>query len=208
MKFVVIDIETTGTNPNDHKIIEFGAVIEDATNVLPIEQLPTFKCIVKQKYGNYNGSAYAINMNQRIFEILASYDSAKTLEEKEKIKQEHNIIESEDLVKTFVAWVKENYLINNSSKTVCVKNMNIAGKNYATFDKLFIDKVDYYNEIKYSRRIIDPAILFVDWVNDDELPNLDTCLKRAGINRQVTHNALEDAIDVLLCLRTKYNEKN
>jgi oligoribonuclease (3'-5' exoribonuclease) len=204
MKFVVIDIETTGTNPNDHKIIEFGAIIEDAANIRPIGQLPRFKCIVHQKYGNYNGSAYAINMNQRIFAILAAYDSAKTPEEQEKIKREHNIICSEELVKTFSAWIKENYFINNNSQTVHVKNMNVAGKNYATFDKLFIDKVDYYNDLKYSRRIIDPAILFVDWVNDEELPNLNTCLKRAGIERQVTHDALEDCIDVLLCLRSKY----
>jgi hypothetical protein len=53
-------------------------------------------------------------------------------------------------------------------------------------------------------RILDPAILFVDWQEDRALPGLDDCKKRAGVSGKVTHNALEDAIDVVAVLRTKY----
>jgi hypothetical protein len=40
--------------------------------------------------------------------------------------------------------------------------------------------------------------------NDDVVPSLDSCKKRASIEGEVTHNALEDAWDVVKLLRTKY----
>ena len=47
-------------------------------------------------------------------------------------------------------------------------------------------------------------ILFVDWNNDTSLPNLTTCKERAGIEGVVTHDALEDAWDVVQVLRKFY----
>lgn len=58
--------------------------------------------------------------------------------------------------------------------------------------------------IKYRHRIIDPSILYVDWSKDESLPSLDECLKRAGIEKSVTHTAVEDAWDVIQVLRKKY----
>jgi hypothetical protein len=44
----------------------------------------------------------------------------------------------------------------------------------------------------------------VDWNNDKSLPNLTTCKERAGIEGVVTHDALEDAWDVIEVLRKFY----
>jgi hypothetical protein len=44
----------------------------------------------------------------------------------------------------------------------------------------------------------------VDWKNDKSLPNLTTCKERAGVSGIVTHNALEDAWDVIEVLRKFY----
>jgi hypothetical protein len=46
--------------------------------------------------------------------------------------------------------------------------------------------------------------LYVDWKADSDVPNLDKCKERAGIKGAVTHNALEDAWDVIEVLRKKY----
>jgi hypothetical protein len=54
------------------------------------------------------------------------------------------------------------------------------------------------------QRVIDPAILMVDWKNDESLPNLKVCKERADIEGIVTHNALEDAWDVIEVLRKFY----
>lgn len=36
MKYVSIDIETTGLNPEVHQVIELAAVLEDTENLRPI----------------------------------------------------------------------------------------------------------------------------------------------------------------------------
>jgi hypothetical protein len=101
---------------------------------------------------------------------------------------------------SFLNWVKENGIGDT---------INIAGKNFAVFDKLFLEQLPAWREdISYlcERRYLDPSILYVDWKTDKKLPSLDECLKRAGVNTNVTHDALQDAIDTLLCFRAAYNK--
>ena len=43
MKYLSIDIETTGLDPVEHKIIEFGCLIEDTTKPhIPVSELPHY----------------------------------------------------------------------------------------------------------------------------------------------------------------------
>ena len=80
-----------------------------------------------------------------------------------------------------------------------------AGKNFATFDKKFLEKLPRWQQcLRIKQRVIDPAILYVDWKNDNDLPNLSLCKERAGLSNIVTHNALEDAWDTLEVLRKFY----
>jgi hypothetical protein len=46
----------------------------------------------------------------------------------------------------------------------------------------------------------------VDWINDESIPSLDQCKQRAGIDGVVTHNALEDAMDVVMLIRIYINK--
>lgn len=94
------------------------------------------------------------------------------------------------------------------------EKLNLAGKNLAMFDLKFLEALEWrksktmerYGEIlfNYKHRIIDPSILFTDFITDNELCNLSKCKERAGLNNEVTHNALQDAWDVIQVLRTKY----
>ena len=68
MHYVSIDLETTGTNPGRHQIIEFGAVIENTNKDIELQNLPRFKRIVK--HPEYTGQAFAFNLNARIFQEL------------------------------------------------------------------------------------------------------------------------------------------
>ena len=81
------------------------------------------------------------------------------------------------------------------------EKITVAGKNYSGFDKRFLEKLEGWNTINFSHRVIDPSILYMDWDNDESLPNLDECLKRANINKTVSHNALDDAMDIVNLLR-------
>lgn len=69
MKYVSIDIETTGLDREKHQVLEVGAIIEDTNNPLPFDEIPRFKCIIG--WEELMGSVFAINMNSRIVKILA-----------------------------------------------------------------------------------------------------------------------------------------
>ena len=67
-------------------------------------------------------------------------------------------------------------IINMRTKPVTI---SVAGKNFGTFDKLFLEKLPRWKQVvKFRNRIIDPAILYVDWKNDTALPGLEECKKR------------------------------
>jgi hypothetical protein len=93
-------------------------------------------------------------------------------------------------------------MINGATKPITI---NVAGKNFGTFDKLFLQELPWWQKLIRTRsRILDPAILFCDWNNDESLPSLTKCKERASIEGIVTHNALEDAWDVIELLRKNY----
>jgi hypothetical protein len=69
----------------------------------------------------------------------------------------------------------------------------------------YTDKIPYWQQcIEINRRVLDPAQFYINWTKDIELPNLSTCKQRAGLDSNVSHNAIEDAWDVIMLLRKQY----
>ena len=224
MKFISIDIETTGLDPETCQILSIGAVIEDTLNQLPFEDLPTFHGVIKRE--NVSGSLVALNMNRDLMETIVQYSTARDQDEKNDIVNltgmqfyhEDEIVEAlyQFCYRHGLVPVDPNF-INKQMKVVdgisypilgshMVKTyLNCAGKNFAGFDKKFLEKLPRWKQVFSIRsRVLDPGILFVDWINDESIPSLDECKKRAGIDGVVTHNAVEDAMDVVMLLRKCY----
>lgn len=221
MIYVSIDIETSGLNHDMNHVLSIGAIIEDTTKKLPYEELPKFNAIVLQN--NIQGSPRAITMNKEIISLMGEY-----LEGKEEVRQQlklssgYEFFEEEEVIKEFYWWLERNayFQANNSGGYVQMDNgymkpaingatkpitLNVAGKNFGTFDKLFLQELPWWQKlIRTRQRVLDPAILCVDWVNDTSLPNLTTCKERMNVEGIVTHNALEDAWDVIEILRKFY----
>lgn len=228
MRYVSIDIETTGLNPETCQILSIGAVIEDTNNILPLDELPTFHAAIKRD--KISGDIYAINMNSNLISIINTYNITKTQDEKEKIASVTGMdfFDEDEIAKELYYFLYVNGLCNARIKdidghhvmmhskhgTVPVLHrgnkidkvvINVAGKNFGTFDKLFLERLYKWNDlIKINNRILDPAILCVDWKSDDALPNLTECKRRSNIGGEVTHNAIEDAMDVIEVLRKNY----
>lgn len=202
MKYISIDLETTGLDPNTNQILSLGCIVEDTKNILPYDELPKLHCYVTDK--KITGDVFAINMNRKIIEKIATYNEIKSIQEKILYEKESGVT----FTKSSELWTRLYYFISqhlNDGKTGKIY-VNVAGKNFGTFDKLFLDKLPKHDghEVKFRQSILDPAILSVDWSVDERLPSLDECKARSGDHGNVTHDALEDSWDVIKLLRKNY----
>lgn len=218
MKYVSIDIETSGLNHDMNHVLSIGAIIEDTNNKLPYEELPKFNAIVLQN--NIQGSPRAITMNKEIISLMGTYlEGDNEVREYLKNSSGYQFYEEEEVVKEFYIFLWSNGFSSLDSLSTHVNGkltpiidsrtkpitLNVAGKNFGTFDKLFLQELPWWQKlIRTRQRVLDPAILCVDWLNDTSLPSLTTCKERMNVEGIVTHNALEDAWDVIEILRKFY----
>ena len=226
MKYISIDIETTGLDADFNQILSIGAVIEDTLNPLPFEELPKFHAVIKRE--SVYGSIFALNLNRDLIQAMKDYSEARTQELKDEIEESFGakFYEEDEVVEALYQFCYRNNLVefdpdflnkhvklvdgimypilgSNMKKTY----LNCAGKNFAGFDKKFLEKLPRWKQVFSIRsRVLDPGILFVDWKNDESIPSLDQCKQRAGIDGIVTHNAVEDAMDVVMLLRKCYQK--
>ena len=218
MIYVSIDIETSGLNHDMNHVLSIGAIIEDTNKKLPYEELPKFNAIVLQN--NIQGSPRAITMNKEIISLMSEYlEGSNEVRESLNNSSGYQFYEEEDVIKEFYIFLWNNGfsaldslsthvngkltpIIDSRTKPI---TLNVAGKNFGTFDKLFLQELPWWQKlIRTRQRVLDPAILCVDWVNDTSLPSLTTCKERMNVEGIVTHNALEDAWDVIEILRKFY----
>ena len=231
MKYISIDLETTGLSSEKHQILSFSGILEDTSNVLQYEEIPKFNIYVLRE--EIAGSPFAINMNSEIIEHIATYLNTKELSPRIIHRQiidgiflyEYEIpfyfylwclvyqegrSEFKDLLHSEEWGSRKNTLISQISEiryTNSKIGCNAAGKNFSSFDKKFLDRIEKLYEFVYFRqRVLDPSALYIDWDNDQTSPDLSTCKKRAGLNDFVSHNSLDDAWDVIELFRKHYKK--
>ena len=203
MKYLSIDIETTGLNPETCDILQFAAVLDDTSNPKPIEDLPRFEAIFIQE--SYKGDPFALSMHSEIFKKIA-IARKKNLE----YCPDNNIhfMTIDHLPIALYHFLFKNYcsfLKNRGEEEITVLYINIAGKNVSSFDIPFLNaKIKDWKGLRFLNRSIDPAILYFDLENDVSLPDMKTCMQRAGIDGEVAHTAMEDALVVVKLLRNKF----
>lgn len=184
MIYLSIDIETTGLNPDKHDILEFGCILEDTTKKLPLSEIP--QCRYYFDLPIYKGDPYALALNSNIF---------KKIMELRKNDPDKQLVTPIQFIERFGSFLKE-YLGDS-------KRINVAGKNYNGFDKQFLQKIEGFN-FPFGHRVLDPAMLYVDWNEDKEIPSTEICYKRAAIESNVAHTTIEDAWGVIELLRKTY----
>jgi oligoribonuclease (3'-5' exoribonuclease) len=196
MIYFSIDIETTGLNFERCQILEFGAIMEDTENPLSFEDSKKFRAIFPHQF--IHGEPYALDMNKGLIEIIKDYHEINDPIEKIDFMNKNDIEPIESFADSFKDWLTDNGINTN-------KAINVAGKNFNGFDRRFLEKIKGWSgNIKIVQRVIDPAVLFVDWKKDKILPNLERCLKRANVDKKVNHTSIEDAWDVIQTLRRFY----
>lgn len=193
-----VDIETCGINRKKCDIVQFAAVLDDLENPLPIEKLPTFNAYFA--LDSYSGEPYALSMHPHIFRKIADAKKNKVFHDEE---ENCYFLTYDSFAYTFRNFLTKNN-VPEDPKTNSI-SLNVAGKNAAMFDLPFLKKkIKNWEKVYFKHRVIDPAILYFQ-LGDKELPNLKTCLDRAGIGGEVAHTALEDAIDVVKLIRQSFS---
>ena len=181
MLYVSIDIETLGLNPETCDVIEFGAIVDDMKS--PISELPRYHVYLTKPKDLYCGEPFAMSMHPKILRRIADRTPG------------YNYIPHDMLGSNFSEWL-EQYPVPDK--------LTVAGKNFMSFDMRFLRRLPYFETwVKISHRHIDPCMLYA-LPDDIELPNTKTCLERAGINKEVEHTAVEDALDVVRLIRNKW----
>ena len=197
MKVASIDIETCGLaerGPDGHlkyDILAFGCVLDDLREQSPIETLPTFSCYFVLP--SYTGSPFAFSLHAEIFKRIADRTFG------------YDFISPGKFGKCF-----KHFLIHNGYEEQYDKvHINVIGKNFNSLDRPFLsEKTDINKHIIMSHKILDPGPMMFDLNKDYAVPGLSECMKRAGINPNVTHDALQDAIDTLKVVRYCVKNKN
>jgi hypothetical protein len=198
--YVSIDTETTGLDSSKHQILEIGAVIDDW--VSPIEDLPKFRCYIDNGL-LIQGSPYALSMHSRILRYIATDGIEWATGERVSIEDHVPIIPVDGVAGFFLEWLERHGI------KPAKRHMTAAGKNFAGFDHPFLKQLPNWGIfIKTQHRVIDPGNLYFDpRLDGGELPNLKTCMDRAGIPGKVAHTALEDAIVVAKLIRIWFKRR-
>ncbi len=186
MPFVSIDLETTGLDPSYCQIVEIGAVYDDGFKY--VDDLPIFHKYVYSPDGRYCGEPFALQMNAKILKRLSSISAVDI--------QNKVCVRPDEVAECFRSW-----LLNAcgwDGKTC----LTPAGKNFASFDKQFLDLLPGWTEkVKLNHRTLDPAMLWWNPLTDDRLPGSQECMDRAGLKGTVAHTAVEDAEVVVRLIR-------
>ena len=226
MIYVSIDIETTGLDNENTQTLSIGLVVEDTNNLKPFEELPKLEiAIIRERL---EGEIFALNMNKDLISDILSYKLARTPEERKEIelKTGREYLTEENVTKRIFHFLYDHKALDGGLEASDPNRMievidgktypaltskmkpyyfNAAGKNFANFDNKFLERLPRWKQVLRARgRTIDPSILFVNWKDDDAIPGLSLCKERAHLDPHVTHNAIDDAMDIVKLLRTQY----
>lgn len=190
MRYVSIDVETTGMSADTNQLLEVGLVIEDTEKVGPVEELPWRRILIP--YKEYQINTYCMRMHAKLFTELDEVCWDRLRIEgayRHAPKTYYSLVGS--IEQTIKAWLV---------KHLGDKKYVAAGKNFYGFDYKFLSP--WLKELKFHHRALDPCILYLE--SDDVVPpDLPTCCKRAGIPLQDHHTAVGDARTVIELIRCR-----
>jgi len=192
MKYVSMDIETLGLDTK-HDMIEFGAVIEDTNNPLPLDQCPQLRVLFAPKGDDYVGQPYAMAMHSKMLYEIADRKlrTASSIRQALLDQVDTCLFKPEDLGLMFQQFCWSNGVADTPTA---------AGKNLGPFDMKWLGSL-----IRVRHRILDIGPLFFDPKTDKQVPDLKECIARAGLGDiEVPHTSVGDAWLVILCIRSYY----
>lgn len=169
MNILYLDLETTGLDWNNDQVLEIGMVWGNKH----------FHCYVD--HPRITGNPTALAMNAAIIARIAKKEPG------------YRYFQPQYLAEEIVEFFRRNDLPDH---------INAGGKNIACFDYNFLAALPgiarngggvVIGGYELRARTVDPAVFYA-LPEDTSLPNLDTCLRRAGIDKTTNHTAIDDCL--------------
>jgi oligoribonuclease (3'-5' exoribonuclease) len=172
--YVSIDIETTGLDRQKVHVLQLAAVYDNGKDV---EDLPTFDRVIKWPVISH-AEEYAMNLNRGLLSRAYKND---------------RVVSINNARLDFENWLDK---IQPSGR------FTAAGKNIQGFDMpILVNPVNDFNMRRFLHRALDPGSMYTD--EFDHVPTLDEINTVTG-RKAVTHDALDDAWDVVYAIRHKW----
>jgi oligoribonuclease (3'-5' exoribonuclease) len=210
MKFISLDLETTGLNPSTDQIIQFAAIMVDTEQ--PMEMWPAINLLVHHE--RYAGEAFALQMNQKILHKIAtakdfdfvvgnSPQAGFMLGSSPFPEPKHVYVES--------LWLTYSSFIHHYTNIPISRQKNVyAGFNIGCFDMQFL-----FNHISQSwgnhHRYLEVSPLYMGMKkNNNKVPSSSEVV-RDLLGEEVSHDALQDALQAAKCAKIildYYKERN
>lgn len=238
MKYLSIDLETTGLDPMKADVLEIAAVLDDL-DVAPlrvpvtVENLPYFRAVIYRPI--YRTDAYCASLHKKLWDEIKHIDKTRIEGEGrywgrwngQTLMEDLDISKAaescgpltlyttpEYIIGDLLEWLDphRNLIADQDDKPPKQDSITPAGKNFGAFDLQFLKALPIATEagekLPFKHRALDPGSLYY-MPGDEMLPDLKECKKRAGLSdTDVSHTALDDARDVIRILRKKKKKKN
>ena len=197
--YVSLDIEPTGIG-DEAEVLQISAVLDEPGK--PLEELSTFDLLLKHRKFDY-AEPYAMVLNTELLKIIAKGKDDRLVYPKQAIER---FILQLDVWKNTILNYDEANGLGMKGKVM------IAGKNVSGFDKpKMLACAERHSgkslrqelNSKWLHRAIDVGPMYM--TDFGYIPSLDQINEMTG-RTEVTHNALDDAFDVVHAVRHKFKE--
>jgi len=182
--YVAIDIETTGVRP-EAQVLQIAMIFDDLKS--PLEYLEAHSFLIDNSDEPYVGKLepVALGMNGWIYKEISAE------------KSKHKIFKKGDAIGHFHSLILRFHELSSP------KRITFAGKNVQGFDYQYLGRNGFINEANeslISHRMIDTGALYLPEFG--YVPAQDEINKFIG-RKPVSHDAYDDAIDVVCAIRQK-----
>lgn len=181
LKYVALDVETTGRDPSKHQVLELALVVETDW-ATPVADLPCLRLTVDHPL--ICGEVKALTMNRDLLAEIHQRGGDATVRD---------------------GWGKVRQFLRLFFPDDEDEKVTVAGKNAGSFDLPFCAATfEGWEPRRFYHRVLDVGSLYVDPFADACLPDTAECMRRAGLPGAVPHTALDDARLVVQMIRRRF----